>query len=116
MNAHGSQVSFSRLWRILVALAVLVAPAVGGLAAAHASVADHSMQMMEARHCNSSPSDHHDKADGKSCCIASFIGVAIAGPAPRDEAPLAAVSPESALPALHGPYLGEIATPPPRHS
>ena len=116
MSANAPQMSLSKLWSIGIALAVLFAPAVTSAAAAHAAVADHQMQMMETGHCQSMPSGHHDKADGKSCCISTYVGAAFAASAPSAETALAAVSPESVLPALHRPYLGEIATPPPRQS
>jgi len=116
MSAHAPRMNLSKLWSILIALAVLFAPAVTSAAAAHAAVADHQMQMMETGHCNSMPSGHHDNGDGKSCCISTYVGAAFAAPEPSVETPLAAASPETILPALHCPYLGEIATPPPRQS
>lgn len=106
-----------KLFAILVALAVLVAPAFtrGGEAAAAAP--DHHAQMMKSGHCEmpaSKSGDHGNSAD-KSCCASACMGVAVA-------APVVAVLHES-LPAMPAAtavltfQLGpppEIATPPPR--
>src|SRR5947207_15975984 len=82
MRAYCAPMSLRKLFSALIALAVLVAPAVTSAAAAHAGVPDHQIQMMEAGHCDSMPSGHHNKADGKSCCIAVCVGLAVAPSAP----------------------------------
>lgn len=102
--------------KLLLLLAVLFAPALTSMAAAHAGLDDHQMQMMETGYCSSMPSSHHDKSDGKSCCISMYIGVAIAPAAPTEKVDLRASPPIFFVAPLHRPYLGEIATPPPRRS
>ena len=116
MSVRGHSMGIRKLLTALIALAVLFAPAVTSAAAANAAVPDHQMQMMESGHCKSMPSSGHDKSDGHSCCISMFLGLTAA-----PSAPLAEVAPPTSLPAffipaLHRAYLGEIATPPPRHS
>ena len=115
MNAHGHPMSIRKLLTALIALAVLFAPAVTSAAAANAAVPDHQMQMMDSGHCKSIPSSH-DKSDGHSCCISIFLGLAAARSVPLAEIKPLVSPPVSFIPTLHRPYLGEIATPPPRHS
>ena len=114
MSAYGLPVSIRKLFGVLIALAVLLAPGVTG--AAMAASPDHQMQMMQAGHCNmpmSGKSDH-DKMSGKSCCIAMCMAVAIAPSAPADVQPLRAqVTPFAIAKTYHG-TVAEIATPPPR--
>lgn len=99
----------------LIALAVLFAPAVASAAAAHSAVPDHQVQMMEEGHCNSTPSGGHDNGNSHNCCISIFWGLTLAPSGPWAEiAPLVS-RPASLVRALHRSYLGEIATPPPRH-
>src|SRR6266404_750339 len=116
MNARGSPMSVQKLLSALIALALLFAPAATSAAAAHSGVPDHQMQMMESGHCSSMPSSGHDKPDGHSCCISLFVAMAAAPSAPSAEITPPASAPVGLLPTLHLPYLGEIATPPPRHS
>ena len=116
MTANRPAMSLRKLLSAMIGLAVLFAPAVTSAAAARAGVPDHQMQMMESGHCNSMPSGHHDKSDGKSCCISMTMGLAVAASAPVTEIVPPTSPPVSFVPALHRIYLGEIATPPPRHS
>jgi|SRR5260221_2004327 len=116
MRAYGAPMSLRKLFSALIALAVLFAPTVTSAAAAHAGVPDHQMQMMEAGHCNSMPSSHQHPSDGKSCCISICMGLAVSLSAPVTEIAPPASRPVYFVAALHLPYLGEIATPPPRHS
>ena len=104
------------LFAALLALAVFFSPAITSVAAAQAAVPDHQMQMMESGHCHSTPSGHHEKSDGKNCCISFFVGLAVGPSAPLAEPALPASPPVCFLTAFHQSYLGEIATPPPRLS
>lgn len=112
----GASVHLRTLLCLLFGLAVLLAPAVTGVAAAQAAVPDHQMQMAESGHCSSIPSGQHDKSDGKTCCISIYIGVAVAMNASLTAVLVPASTPVSVLRALHRPYLGEIVTPPPRQA
>ncbi|HEV8407892.1 MAG TPA: hypothetical protein VGQ34_08135 [Sphingomicrobium sp.] len=107
--------SFGRLGALMIALAVLFAPALTHAGAAFAAMPSHDMQIMEAGHCQAPPSQsgHHDK-DGKSCCISLTIGVAACPSAPVGAAIVLGSPPVFRLATLHRPYLGELATPPPR--
>lgn len=116
MSAYAPAMSLRKLLSALIALAVLFAPAVTSAAAAHAAIPDHQMQMMEAGHCQSMPSGHSDKTDGKSCCIAISLGLAVASSAPVAKIVPPASPPVYFVPVLHRPHLSEIATPPPRQS
>jgi hypothetical protein len=108
-----------KLFAILVAVAVLFAPALMRAGEAHAATPDHAAQMMEAGHCKAPPSHpgNHDsdKSKHKSCCLSMCAAAAIAAPA---AATLDDFVPKSTYnlppPADYRGYLGEIATPPPR--
>jgi hypothetical protein len=104
----------TKLFIILVALATLFAPGVTG--AAMAAAPHHGMAMMEAGHCQSPPSSGDHKMDGKSCCIAMCMAVAVA-PSTRAETtpPREQVAQFPAAQAYHG-LPAEIATPPPRRA
>lgn len=116
MNKLRPLISIRKLLSALIALAVLFAPGVMNVAAAHAGVGDHQTQMMEMGHCSSMLAGHHDKSDGKGCCFSMTIGVAFDQCNATVELNTAAARPVSFIPKMHRPHLGEIATPPPRDS
>lgn len=77
MNRYARLVSIRKILGILVAVSVLFAPGMAGVAMA----SPHSnMQMTMAGHCQTAPSSsgNHGKMAGKSCCIAMCMAVAIA--------------------------------------
>lgn len=106
--------SIRKLFAILVALAVLLAPGVTG--SAMAAAPDHDMQMMQAGHCDMPVSGKadHDKMAGKNCCIAMCMAVALAPASRADVRPPRAAIAQFALPRTYHGTLSEIATPPPR--
>lgn len=108
--------SIRKLLAILIALALLFAPGVTG--AAMAAAPNHGIEMMEAGHCQApmSGTGHHDQSDGKSCCIAMCMAVAVAPSAPAAISPQRQQVAQFALPAVYRGTLSEIATPPPRFS
>lgn len=116
MRSFRDILSIRKLFALLVALAVLFAPAMTG--AASAASPNHDMQMMEAGHCEapSSSASHHDKMGSKSCCISMCMAVAIAPAAPALDHEVAHAPATFIIPTLHLAYLGEIATPPPRRA
>jgi len=116
MSAYGLAVSIRKLFAMMIALAVLLAPSVAYADMPMAMGPHHDMQMMQMGHCQMPPSksDGHDKADGKSCCISMCMAVAIAPPVPTTSVEPAHVSTYFAVPTSWHGYLGEIATPPPR--
>lgn len=117
MRAYQAPMSVRKLLAVLLAFAMLLAPAFSGAGEASAAVPDgHHAQMMESSHCQSaqSNSDEQEQAPEKSCCISLCMGLAVTPPsAVRGLAPAPAAA-MSAIPALHVPYLGELATPPPK--
>lgn len=108
--------SIRKLFAILIALGVLFAPGVTG--AAMAAAPHHGVEMMEAGHCQTpaSRTSHHDQSDGKSCCIAMCMALAIAPSAPAEVPPPRQQLTQFAPPAVYHGTLSEIATPPPRFS
>lgn len=121
MSAYAPPVSIRKLFAMLVAVAVLFAPAVTGMSAAFAAVPDHHMQMMSTGHCKSmaaaensdQPSGEDSKA-GKPCCMAMCLAVAVSPAAIEASPSLIGIA---SVPRLQNFLIGvpaEIATPPPR--
>jgi hypothetical protein len=105
--------NYRTLFGIFIALALLIAPTISG-GEALAAVPNHDMQMMEAGHCQS-PASHKTGHQGDmSCCKAMCVGVAVAHVAPAEATWVRPTPASIPLPALHRPFLGELATPPPR--
>ena len=113
-------VNIRKLFGILLALAVLFAPALTSAGAAYAAVPEHQMQMMDAGHCTSAPTGNHDKSSThdksmtKSCCIAMCMALAVA-----PSAPAVSKMPKRMVMVIPAPSFriglpAEIATPPPR--
>ena len=121
MRAYAHPVSIPKLFAILVAIAVLFAPAFSRAGEALAAVPDHQAQMMASGHCQSMAStsgDHegssdYDKAD-KSCCISMCMAVALATPAPAAAAVMHDSVTSFPAPNRYHGLPAEIATPPPR--
>lgn len=117
MRPYGILMSPRKLFAIMIALAVLLAPAFSRLGEASAALPDgHHAQMVKGGHCQSPESapDDHEKAPAKSCCLSMCMGVAVASPS-RVEANNPPRAPATfVVRALHLSYLGEIATPPPK--
>ena len=106
--------SLRTLFLALVALAVLLAPAMTRLGEANAAVPDHHAQMMMKGHCESPPDGNQDERADMSCCFQMCMAVAA-----EPEAPLApqALLGGAKTPALQSFPIGtpaELATPPPR--
>jgi hypothetical protein len=106
-------VSLRTLFAMIIALAVLLAPAISH-GDALAAVPHHDMEMMEGGHCHT-PAPRKDRhAHDMSCCTAMSVGIAPTATAAADEASDQVAPASAALAALHCPFLGELATPPPR--
>lgn len=108
--------SMQKLFAILVALAVLVAPAFTRAGEAFAAVPDHHAQMLTTGHCQDAApgSDQEEDSPAQTCCISMCMAVAVAPPKALSEGDV-----------LHSPAVftarafvmglpAEIATPPPR--
>lgn len=118
MRAYGPLVSIRTLFAVLVAFAVLCAPAFTRAGEAFAASSGHHGQMMEAGHCTIPPSGaaDHDKAPAKSCCISMCMAVAVAPAAPIVGKVAASAPAVSGLRAFHAIGPAELATPPPKLS
>jgi hypothetical protein len=119
MRAYRPLVSIRTLFALLVAFAVLCAPAFTRAGEAVAAVSSHHGQMMEAGHCTETPlsgAADKDKAPGKSCCISMCMAVAVAPDAPTVEKVAASAPAVSGLRTFHAIGLAELATPPPKLS
>ena len=114
MSAYRPLMSVRRLFAALIALAVLIAPALTRVGEANAAVPDHHAQMMMKGHCESAPDTDQDKKADQSCCFKMCMAVAAdLGDLPAVRPLLAGTNP----PALQSFPIGspaEIATPPPR--
>jgi hypothetical protein len=114
MRAFAPSFSFRALFGMVVALGVMLAPAIGR-GEALAAVPNHDVQMMEAGHCHSPasrPASHHQ--GDMSCCTAMWVAVTVPYDRPADSAAVRAAPASTPLVALHRPFLGELSTPPPR--
>src|SRR5438445_8913670 len=116
MSGHAAPTSIRKLCAMLIALALLVAPGVTGVAMAASP--HHQMEMTEASHCQTPPasSGDHQKMAGKNCCIAMCTAVAVTPSAPAELSPPRRQIAEFASPKAYHGLLAEIATPPPRRS
>lgn len=123
MGAYGNSVSIPKLFlAVLVALAVLFAPALTRAGEAFAAVPDHHAQMMQSGHCKAAPSNvgedgkssDKDKAAGKNCCVSMCMAVAIAPAAPPKPVTLHGSAATFPLTTQYHGCIAEIATPPPR--
>jgi hypothetical protein len=111
-------VSVDRLFAIVIALAVLFAPAMATAAMADGAPTGHMQMMDNGGHCHmpsGGSSDHH-KSDGKSCCMSMCMALAVQpqSTAVGDRLPRSPA--HFSAPPARLAYLGEIATPPPRRS
>ena len=114
MSAYRPLMSVRRLFAALIALAVLIAPAMTRVGEAYAAVPDHHAQMMMKGHCESPPDGDQDKKAEKSCCFQMCMALAAElgePPAPR---PLLAGTNTPTLQSFPVGAPAEIATPPPR--
>lgn len=115
MSAYGRTVEIRTLFSMLIALAMLFAPAAAG-AQAMAAAPDHHQQMMDMGHCKSTPSSGDQKAPVKSCCMAMCMAVAVAPTEPAEVARQAPSPTYFAAPQFWRGLISKIATPPPRQA
>ena len=117
MRPYAVLMSPRKLFAIMIALAVLLAPAFTRLGETKAALpADHHAQMVEGNHCQSPESNPDDggQAPAESCCVSTCMGVAVAPDAAAAASHPAPARAAFAVRSLHLNYLGEIATPPPK--
>ena len=113
--------SIRTLFAMLVAVAVLFAPALTRAGEAFAAVPDHHAQMMTSGHCKMAPSDSddgkssdRDKAGAKNCCISMCMAVAVSPSSPTQSALVHDAAATFPLTHQYHGCISEIATPPPR--
>lgn len=107
--------SIRTLFAILVAVALLFAPAFTGAGMVQAAAPDHHAQMMEQGHCDpASDEDQSEPAGKMACCGAMCMAVAVT---PATIAFAKSLLGDVPVASLHGFRTGapaELATPPPR--
>ena len=108
--------SIHKLFAILIALAVLLAPAFSRAGEAFATVPDHHAQMLTSGHCQDAApgSDQEEGSSAKTCCIAMCMAVAATPPAALAEKDLLHSQAVFTARAFMMGLPAEIATPPPR--
>ena len=106
--------SVRRLFAVVIALAVLLAPAMTRVGEAYAAVPDHHAQMMMKGHCESPPDADQDKKAGMSCCFQMCMAVTADLAVPPAPEVLLGVTGAPALQSLPIGTPAELATPPPR--
>ena len=107
--------SINKLLGLVLAVAVLLAPAFTRAGEAFAAVPGHHMQMMEAGHCQPpGKSGDRDQPATDDCCVSTCMAVAIVPPAPATGGEVRNALPASAVRAFALGVPAEIATPPPR--
>lgn len=118
MRAYAPLVSMDKLFALLVAIGVLLAPAFTRAGEAFAAVPDHHAQMLRTGHCEM-PSDETGKSEqsaAKTCCMSMCMAVTLEVPrGPGHELMLASM-PAHKLQAFQLGAPPEIATPPPRRA
>jgi len=127
MRTYGALMSMPKVFAMIVALALLLAPALTRAGEAMAAAPNHHGQMMDSGHCKApalkaddgnaghhGKTDHQGKADGKSCCVSMCMAVAVAPTAPITEFDHLITPATFAVTTIHLPFEGELATPPPR--
>ena len=123
MRSYAYLVSIQKLFAMLVAVALLSAPAFTRAGEALAAVSGDHAQMMASGHCQSmrsaggdANSSHHDEA-GSNCCISMCVALALSTAAPVPAAAflhddISSFPPPNSYHSLPA----EIATPPPRRA
>ena len=106
--------SVRRLFAVLIALAVFLAPTMTRFSEAYAAVPDHHSQMMTKGHCEKAPDEEQEQPVKISCCVQTCMAVAAEPAAPLSPPPILG---SAKIPDLHSFLIrapAEIATPPPR--
>ena len=112
----GSLMGIQKLFAVLVALAVLFAPAFTRAGAASAAPADHHSQMMEAGHCKTAPAQDGDRPEpAQTCCVSMCMAVATAPTVAASHETVQGAPPAIVAETFRLSLPPEIATPPPRH-
>ncbi len=104
-----------KLFALMVAIAVLLAPAFTGVSMAQAAVPDQHVQMAGSGHCDPARDDRQqDKTHDMACCGAMCMAVAVTPAVMPIGTPLHGSLPAGSLHAFGTGTPAELATPPPR--
>lgn len=114
MSAYSHPMSIRKLFAILVAVAVLFAPAFTSARMASAVVPDHDVQMMKKGHCDPAMGEDQDEPADMSCCGAMCMAVAVTPAGIPLVKPLIGSVPVASLHGFQAGIPAELATPPPR--
>jgi hypothetical protein len=115
MSAYCNPMSIRNLFAILVAVAVVFAPAFMSVGMAQAAVPDHHAQMTEKGHCDPANDEDQNKPAGTmACCGAMCMAVAVTASTMALAEPLLGSLPVARLHAFRTGVPAELATPPPR--
>ncbi len=116
MSAYAPPMSIQKLFAVLIAVAMLFAPALSSATEAFAAVPDHHAQMMTKGHCEAAPdgSQDQDKSTDHGCCVQLCMAVASQPATPPAHQPIPSAKGVSSLENFMLGTPAEIATPPPR--
>ena len=105
--------SFRRFLGLVIAVAMLLAPALTA-GSAFAAAPDHHAQATEAGHCDPATAEESKKSTLTSHCVAMCMTIAVAPALTTLAAPVQRSTNAAAIPCFPAGQLLEIATPPPR--
>lgn len=114
MIAYYNQMGIRKLFAIMVAVAVLFAPAFASVGMASAAVPPDQAEMMEKGHCESAGGEQPDEPADMSCCGAMCMAVAVTPSGIALAKPLNTSVPVAKLHSFQTGSPAELATPPPR--
>ena len=105
-----------KLFALMAAIAMLVAPAFMSVSMAKAAGADHHAQMTQTGDCAPASGEDQDQASEMACCGATCMAVAITHSAVPMATPLHGKVQITRLQAFRTGTPAELATPPPRNA
>lgn len=116
VQTHMTPVSVSKLFAMLIAVAMLFAPfAMQSGSAMAAMPSDHHAQVEGTTHCDGqSRPDQDSKSAEKPCCVAMCVAVTVAPTASADPHRFSRTPERPALDQFERSFLAELPTPPPR--
>lgn len=110
-----ARVSVSKLFAMLIAVALLFAPfAMRSGSAMAAMPSDHHAQMKGTSHCDGQSKSDEGKAAEKPCCVAMCAAVTVAPAAAAEPHSFSRTVERPALDQFERGFLAELPTPPPR--
>ncbi len=114
MSPYSTLMSIHKFLAILIAVAVLIAPAFTSAGMAFAAAPDHHAQMTDKGHCDSAGGEDRDQPADKACCGAMCMALAVTPAAAPLAKPLVGNVPVAGVHSFRTGTPAELATPPPR--